>query len=307
VQDKGCEIWKGCSSVAYPKGYDFYVYYNECAQQNSGLKPPYLGHGIDEDYRYPRTGKAFIEQRFYNFKTGYRWIPVSFFYIEGKLSLPLISGQWCFVRFFVSQDAIQDKQEYTGESGGCIADIGAYLSVDPTDTLAYTQALPFVPQIRHDTTKLIRDTLNWTEISGVFRANGGEQYITLGCFNNNPRLLYGGLYPAWYYIDDVAVFGYQYKVHDTTACTISPFLVHGSYSHIYHVWQDSSKADSFVISAPGTYWVHYENDTFSATDTFHIHELPASQCNYRFQVHDTTVCPLSPGYALFKKDYLCIE
>lgn len=290
VQDSGCVKWKGCESVAFPKGYNYFSYYNECAPQSSGCKPPNLLDG----FRYPRTGKAFTEQRFYNGKTGYRWVPENFAYIEGQLSAPLKAGQWCYARFFVSQAAYDNSQDGGKEEGGSIADIGIYLSAAPTDIVSYTQALPFVPQVRHDTTQLITDTLNWTEISGAFQAKGGEKYITLGCFNNNYRVRYGGLYPAFYYIDDVMVTAFNYWVHDTSVCLASPLLLNSRYNNIYHIWQDSSTGDSFVVRTPGTYWVHYENDTSSGTDTFRVYELPNSQCNYRFLVHDTSVCALSP-------------
>ena len=55
------------------------------------------------------------------------------------------------------------------------------------------------------------DTLNWKLIQGIYVANGGESFITIGNFNNdlttdtitsNSTSLYDG---AYYYIDDVSV------------------------------------------------------------------------------------------------------
>ena len=57
-------------------------------------------------------------------------------------------------------------------------DIGAYLSSQvPINTgCSY---LPYQPQIENTQGNIITDSLNWTKISGVFTAQGGEKYKDL--------------------------------------------------------------------------------------------------------------------------------
>ena len=68
------------------------------------------------------------------------------------------------------------------------------------------------PQILQYGNPIINDTLNWIKVGGIFTARGGEQYITIGNFNddNTTDTVFvdstgwnGGI--AYYYIDDVSV------------------------------------------------------------------------------------------------------
>ena len=90
--------------------------------------------------------------------------------------------------------------------------IGAYLSERSTLVTAKTTSrLPFEPQVSNDG-KFISDMIGWTEVSGIFKANGGERYITVGNFTDDKN---GGRYKpgfkpnfgstAYYFIDDVSV------------------------------------------------------------------------------------------------------
>ena len=67
------------------------------------------------------------------------------------------------------------------------------------------------PQITNFNNELIKDTLNWVKVSGVFIAQGGEQYLTLGNFKDDSHTNYvvvqpTGYYGASYYVDDVSVY-----------------------------------------------------------------------------------------------------
>jgi hypothetical protein len=48
------------------------------------------------------------------------------------------------------------------------------------DTANSLQILPATPQVQNP--YIVTDTLNWVKIAGVFTAQGGEQYLTLGNF-----------------------------------------------------------------------------------------------------------------------------
>jgi len=68
------------------------------------------------------------------------------------------------------------------------------------------------PQVYNFDNPIITDTLNWVKVSGVFTAQGGEQYLTLGNFRNyfteTKRIKFQntGMGSAYYYYDDIAVY-----------------------------------------------------------------------------------------------------
>ena len=123
-------------------------------------------------------------------------------YICNQLISPLVSGKKYTVGFYISH---ADSSKYA------IDRIGAYLSVDTINAQTGLN-LPFTPQIANSNGNILRDSANWTLISGTYTAGGGEKYITIGNFYNNTNtnvdtVNYSGTaWPyAYYYIDDVSV------------------------------------------------------------------------------------------------------
>lgn len=122
-------------------------------------------------------------------------------YIEGKLESPLLAGNIYCVSFYVS---LADTAMFA------ISKIGAYLS---QDSLLYSgyDAITFVtPQIENTANNFLTSKTDWMEVYGTFTANGGENFITIGNFNNpsnTPTLpVIGGVnVSGYYYIDDVSV------------------------------------------------------------------------------------------------------
>jgi hypothetical protein len=87
--------------------------------------------------------------------------------------------------------------------------IGAYFS----DTIIYSNnylVLPFQPQI-NNISGVITDTVSWTLVSGEYTATGGENYLTIGNFNNDSNTVdtlthFNSSFPfAYFYIDDVSL------------------------------------------------------------------------------------------------------
>ncbi|MDR2836007.1 MAG: OmpA family protein [Bacteroidales bacterium] len=75
------------------------------------------------------------------------------------------------------------------------------------------------PQIINDPTHIM-DNTDWVEFSGIFRAKGKEQYLTIGNFFDNSQTNYlvndrsdldSSLVYAYYYIDNVQVYEINYE------------------------------------------------------------------------------------------------
>jgi len=125
-------------------------------------------------------------------------------YIYQQLSSTLDAGKVYCVNFFVSRS---ERSTYATKN------IEVYFSaLIPTMPNGYY--IVAIPQVVKQNS-FITDTLQWTQIQGCFTANGNEQYITIGNFNNNantdtlfigtnnPIPFYGDF--SYYYIDDITL------------------------------------------------------------------------------------------------------
>ena len=125
-------------------------------------------------------------------------------YIYQNLTSPLQPGKIYCLSFFIKRS---QRSTYATKN---IEVLFSNNSVN-TGTLGYINA---IPQITKQNI-FITDTTNWIEVQGCFTANGGEQFMTIGNFNNNgntdtlfigtdnPISGYGDF--SHYYIDDITL------------------------------------------------------------------------------------------------------
>ncbi len=165
--------------------------FNSCASISSGVSIPYNIVGNQN----PRTGNGYAG--IYTWVNGVNLRD----YVQTKIDSILIPSHKYCVKFYVS---LQDT--------GNIAcnNIGIYFS----DTAIHStnQLIFYVnPQITNNIiTNPLTNKGSWTEVSGSFIANGGEQYMTIGNFiddlNSDTVMLNTGIWQApYYYIDDISV------------------------------------------------------------------------------------------------------
>ncbi len=225
------------------------IYFNACAGYGYGLGVPLNISG----FQYAKTGKAYAGIRVYFDDITFDWRN----YIENHLLQPLTRDSIYCVYFYAS---------LIGIKYGAIQNIDAYLS----DTLVYS-TLPigststlFLPaQIKSD--HIISDTLNWTLVSGLYKAKGGEQYITIGNFTSRKNTIKLPNIPTLdvaYYIDDVNVSkaGMGLKAPDLgadTAICRSVLPIHLTAPQGYDAYQWSNGATTRLTEATdqGKYWV----------------------------------------------------
>lgn len=150
--------------------------------------------GIQPTSQVPLSGEAYFGIIAYNFGTEYRE------YATGELSSPLAAGVQFEVKFYVSLNDgyIQAVNE-----------LGAYFSSSPPGPYANSLHIPIIPQVQNSS-GILGDTTLWMLVSGTFTAVGGEQYITIGNFNDDSSTTVTqvgstGSYGAYYFVDDVSV------------------------------------------------------------------------------------------------------
>lgn len=122
-------------------------------------------------------------------------------YIQAELNAELVKGKKYKVKFNVCNSS---------NSRFAVDAIGAYISVErPKAT--HDEVLEFIPQIDNPRGKYISNRDYWVAIEGIYEAQGGEKFITIGNFNNNFSTNYimmdgkSDFNYAYYYIDDVSV------------------------------------------------------------------------------------------------------
>ena len=165
--------------------------YNRCDTSNNGVGVPKNGYG----FRQPRTGDGYAG--FYAIAPQF---PITRKYVCVKLDSVLKAREEYCASFYVS----------LGDSCTIgVYSLGMYISNDTV--YSATGALSnYTPQILNSSENFLIDKINWMLVSGTYLAKGGEQYITIGNFNNDANTItesaIGGADDwAYYYIDDVYV------------------------------------------------------------------------------------------------------
>ena len=181
-------------------------YFNVCGTRECGVPKNKLG------WQQPHSGDGYCG--IYCSKDDYRE------YLQTRLRRRLHRGDSIRVTFYVS---------LSEESTGAVATLGALFTPDRiSDTsrtlflnrkhtrlgnnVVQTVSRPYTPQVFNPTGRPLADTREWQAVSGLFVAEGGEQYITIGNFlpmersgYTEPDSLTMLLPGAYYYIDDVTV------------------------------------------------------------------------------------------------------
>jgi len=135
---------------------------------------------------------------------------------------------------------------------------------------------------------IILDTVNWTNISGIYEAKGDEEFITIGNFNDDSHTNWlqdgNNLGVSYYLIDDVSVCECSFDINlgeDTTLCEGETIILNPNLPNATYTWQDSSHTATYEVKQPGTYWVRAyvaDYDVYSS-DTIVITQGDDSFCN----------------------------
>ncbi len=192
----------------------------------------YNCNGIIPSKQAPYSGEGYAGIICYNFGTEYRE------YITGELLSPLISGTNYQVEFFVS---LNDGYIQA------IEEVDAYLSASAPGPFANALHISVTPQIVN-TNGALNDTSSWVKIAGTFTASGGEQFITIGNFNDDQNTTItqpgsSGSFGAYYFIDDVSVVPVSTTSLYDNSTGLSFQLVQKGNGEIVLVFSESFNAD----------------------------------------------------------------
>lgn len=252
-------------------------YFNSCAL-TLGVSVPQNSFG----YQNARTGKGYAgiiawEARY---QGGVQTLDYSE-YIQCKLTQPLQQGERYCVTFFVNAAVVQSEPfNYVG-----IDEMGINLSPSKTSVGAgYTLNLPY--SVINPSGNFLTDTINWTKISEIYTAQGGEEWLTLGRFKKtaNPNIQpihpaipqVGNNTRAYLFIDDVSVIKLKnvdttFVTHDSSYCLaqhLPMVLTSSGQDGDYYLWSTGATTKDITITKDGKYWCTSFANCHTYIDTF---------------------------------------
>lgn len=263
-------------------------YYNACANViNGGVLTTFNGVPFNSyGYRYAKSGNAYCGLYLLSHAITNDDAKA---YLQGNFTQALIKDSIYCVSYWVS---------LCGYNKRAIKNIDAYIN----DTLLnWNNGWPktlkgFVPQIQCN--RFITDTLNWQQVQGLYKAKGGEQYITIGNFNTDATTATYSLVPnngsaVDYYLDDVSVSPFRLQAPnlgpDKLLCPSQlPLTLSAPLGYDSLKWSNGATTLTTTLTQPGKYWLRCtSNGCGSLTDTIIIstYNLPKLKLS-----PDTALC-----------------
>ena len=206
-------------------------------------------------------------------------------YIQGKINQQLGQNSFYYFDMFVSLADITLPYNYIVATNK----FGIYFTKNIFFDSTFFN-LPYTPQILADTSIFYSDTLNWMKISGVYKASGGEQYLTIGNFSDNnhtdtmhivaSNVLPIQSYISYYYIDDVSLYEITEPraIADTTICLGDSLIIGANDTAIACNWYPAEGINDTSLTNPKAspkqstwYYVsHYNSFGYLAKDSVYI-------------------------------------
>lgn len=214
-------------------------------------------------------------------------------YLQGSLMSSLKKDSLYCVSYWVS---------LSNHSYGAIKNIDAYLNGTllnwaSSNPWGYDSLLPGInPQIKSD--RILSDTLNWMEVKGIYKAQGGENYITIGNFKddaNTTLIDFNNIKhdDIRYYVDEVAVTPFLLKMpdlgNDTMLCNDQlPIILTAPVGYDSLKWSDGTRGSTLSVNMPGKYWLTCIADGCGKViDTITIKTYPTQKLQL---INDTILC-----------------
>ena len=233
-------------------------YFNICST-NTNLAVPINLYGCN--YQNPHFGNAYS-----GIQTLVLSFPNSRENISVQLSSILTLDNYYLVKFYINKvNCIQYAHN----------NIALNFSNVLTTTVSAGSTVNLPMHIYKFGNPIIADTLNWTEIMGIYKANGTEQYITIGNFKDdtNTQVLLANptnsSTASYYLLDDVSVEPICtpfWSYRDTTVAIGDSVLIGPAITGLNINWYDAT--GTFITNAPGIYVKPNSPTFYTATEDF---------------------------------------
>jgi CHU_C Type IX secretion signal domain len=271
--------WASANASGFPD------YFHPCQIYNA-FHPNAVSVPINSSgSQYARTGNAYTGIANHSlFTPAIEWRE----YIQTKLTQKLSKGvTYCigFYTVFAEQDT---AKKYSAPLLLSSKNWGLFLSPNRPFNATYAGTnspptafiVPGNPQLK--VTEFISDTTNWTLISGLYTANGDEEWLTIGNFHAPSQTPLDtvwkdntSFYPlSYYFIDDVFVIpsnSGQILPNDTTYCAASfPIDILAQTGFTQYVWSTGDTTVTTTAAQAGTYQITAQYEGCAISDTISI-------------------------------------
>jgi len=232
-------------------------------------------------------------------------------FLKNHLTAPLEEGKTYL--FFFYQRGVRWMPNYTSDIGkinNCASsELASFFSVDSNliNSASTTRRDLFSidPQIEWESYTI--DTNEWTLMVGCFTAEGGEQFMTLGRFNqesesdledcqdyfleNNGDSIFFGTQTERLFVDDFGLYDLEtFTFEDKEHCLLDSFYFEDPYEMGFlAVYEDDTLNQGWVAPGPGTYEIDVIIGHCKATMSFEIDVSPCQSCLPEIQ--PVALCP----------------
>ena len=299
VQNGDFELYNAChSGIAFDPGYTQFPcvqawvrpttgssdYYNTCI----GVTAQYGVPNNECGYQLPHSGNAYagIIACSKSITSGTGDLRE---YLTTRLTRPMKKDSNYCVRLFVAPGIGMTVFGMALPTVG-INELGVCFSDTMPAANGYGPLiLPY--HVINDTTRYLSDTSMWYEISGTYKAHGGEQWMHIGTFNSKaPGYVNiaggnGSYIFCYYYVDDVSVLplvqhdSFRNKILCDSAILLSSSLPAGPYN-----WNTGDTTRSIQVSQSGQYSCEVISGCNVYKEYFNI--IPPPQTD---SVHDSLI------------------
>lgn len=266
-------------------GYTPPGYINRCIFDMRPISMPFI-HTTDAWF-IPRSGNAFIMINTYG--GGGMDADNLRQFAQVKLTSPMKAGcsyeMSCYAllsknfgTFFPGND-----REQTAADG-----LGMYVSADSVSMNNHAndpreRFLDYIPQVSNPAGRLLTDSTHYQKVSGIYVAQGGEQWLVIGNFKDNAHTQIdlntqngNSGRQSIYLIDDVSVMEWKpdlVSFTDSIICADSTLKIILPEGLKNYTWSTGETSRQISISVPGTYTVEASNGCTILRDTFRIQSV----------------------------------
>jgi len=259
-------------------GFNFARYFNSCSMSGFGVP------NNDYGFQVARTGSGYAHLHVYPWSQEAERRS----YIQNHFNDSLKHDSLYCISYYVN---------LCDNVLGAIKEIDAHIS---NDSIYWNNGFgkvlnSIIPQIKSQ--QLLNDSINWISVNGLYKAKGGEQYITIGNFTTDANTTVLSFNPGNpirvdYYIDDVSVTPFSLAPpnlgNDTILCANTPFTLTAPIGYDAYLWSNGTTNNTLTVIDSGTYWVKcIANGCGEITDTIHVgyYNIPTLKL-----ANDTTLC-----------------
>ncbi len=255
------------------------------------FKAPFISPNpwcYSETYQEPSSGGGFIGVYTYGQRT----------YAVTSLKQPLRVGRHYFARFLVAPHYSRfswTRWIYSDAIGMTVT----YRKKKPE----FGDNFNFDIHVAENTGKMIRDTQNWTKVSGQFHAKGDEEFVTIGNFqtDKNTKIDTNKFQVSSvctisniFYIDDVIISEFNPLPDSFLLCNNTTKTFDATFYDSEYTWNDGSTKNTLTVSKLGKYYVEAKIDGLYFADTVVV----VPEKGYKGLPTDTLVCDKVPSVIL---------